>query len=88
MAGPEPVAVRELPITLGRLLKWLGVVRTGGEVKHLLATGGVRVNGLPEARRGRKLYAGDQVELPGGRVLRVEAADGVSRGSAPGPGPA
>lgn len=74
MAEPERVSVARLPITLGQLLKWLGAAATGGQVKHLLAAGGVRVNGAPETRRGRKLHAGDRVELPGGRVLELAAA--------------
>lgn len=68
--------MRVLPITLGQLLKWLGAVRTGGEAKRLLGTGAVRVNGAVETRRGRKLRAGDVVQLPDGRELQIEAASG------------
>lgn len=74
MAATETVRLERLPITLGQLLKLLGAARTGGQAKLLLATGQVRVNGQPETRRGRKLYAGDQVELPDGTRVRVEAA--------------
>ena len=38
----------------------------------LIGGGGVRVNGAPETRRGRKLRAGDQVAV-GDTVVRVEA---------------
>jgi ribosome-associated protein len=38
----------------------------------LIATGGVRVNGETETRRGRKLRAGDQVAV-GDAIVRVEA---------------
>jgi len=38
----------------------------------LIASGGVRVNGAAETRRGRKLRAGDQVAV-GDAVVRVEA---------------
>jgi ribosome-associated protein len=57
-------------IRLGELLKLAGVVGSGGEVKLLLASEEVRVNGEPESRRGRQLHAGDEV-LVGGEVLRV-----------------
>jgi ribosome-associated protein len=57
-------------IRLGELLKLAGVVGSGGEVKLLLASEEVRVNGEPESRRGRQLRAGDEV-LVGGEVLRV-----------------
>ena len=50
-------------IRLGQFLKLADVVGGGGEVKALLAEGNVRVNGEPEARRGRQLHPGDVVRL-------------------------
>jgi ribosome-associated protein len=52
-------------IRLGQLLKLAGVVESGGDVKALLARGGVHVNGGVELRRGRQLHRGDVVTLPG-----------------------
>ena len=66
------VPIRDEVIRLGQLLKLAGVVGGGGEGKALLAEGAVRVNGEPEARRGRQLRAGDVVEV-GGERLRVSA---------------
>lgn len=60
-------------ILLQSLLKLLGFVHVGGEVKSLLAEGGVEVNGEPEARRGRKLRDGDVVILPNGSKVRIVA---------------
>jgi ribosome-associated protein len=70
--------VREIPIRgevirLGQLLKLAGVAKGGGEAKALLAAGGARVNGEPEARRGRQLVPGDAIEA-GGEELRVVRA--------------
>src|SRR5262245_35910572 len=48
-------------IKLDQFLKLAGVVRSGGEAKHLIQGGGVKVNGEVEIRRGRKLRAGDVV---------------------------
>ncbi len=48
---------------LDQFLKWLGVVATGGEAKHLITSGHVVVNGFVETRRGRKLNEGDSVVL-------------------------
>jgi ribosome-associated protein len=59
-------------ITLDALLKASGLVSSGGAAKVLIAEGGVRVNGEAEARRGRKLRAGDEVAVDGHRV-RVRA---------------
>lgn len=55
---------------LDQFLKFHGLVGTGGEAKLLIQGGEVRVNGQIESRRGRKLLAGDQVEL-GGEMLTV-----------------
>jgi len=41
----------------------MGVVNSGGEAKHLIQNGAVRVNGEVETRRGRKLSSGDLVAL-------------------------
>ena len=57
--------VRGEYITLGQLLKMVGIVGTGGESKHYLAERSVLVNGEPEQRRGRKLRPGDRLEVSG-----------------------
>ena len=67
--------MREVPIRgdmirLGELLKLAGIVGTGGEAKHLLASTEVRVNGELENRRGRQLCSGDEV-LVGDEALRI-----------------
>ena len=64
------VPIRGDTIRLGQLLKLAGVVGAGGEIKAFLATADVRVNGEPEARRGRQLHAGDVVRAAG-EELRV-----------------
>lgn len=68
------VPIRGEMIRLGQLLKLAGVVDAGGEIKGLLAEGGVRVNGEPEGRRGRQLHAGDII-LVGGEGIRLAAPD-------------
>jgi ribosome-associated protein len=57
-------------ITLDALLKACGLASSGGAAKALIAGGGVRVNGAPEGRRGRKLRAGDAVSI-GERVVHL-----------------
>ena len=58
-------------ITLGQLLKAVDEITSGGEVKTYLATHTVVVNGIPDQRRGRKLVAGDVVELASGKAVRL-----------------
>lgn len=53
--------VDEEYITLGVLLKIVGIIDTGGMAKVFLANNDVFVNNEPENRRGRKLYRGDTI---------------------------
>lgn len=52
-------------IKLDQFLKLARIVQSGGEAKVLIRSGFVSVNGTQETRRGRKLYAGDEVEVEG-----------------------
>jgi ribosome-associated protein len=52
-------------IKLDQFLKLAGAVETGGQAKIMIQSGEVAVNGQAEERRGRKLIAGDQVEIAG-----------------------
>lgn len=53
-------------ITLGQVLKELGLIATGGQAKLFLAAndGEIFYNHQPENRRGKKLRAGDLLEIP------------------------
>ena len=46
---------------LDQFLKWKNLVSSGGEAKIFIKSGSVRVNGVIETRRGRKLKRGDKV---------------------------
>ena len=58
-------------IKLDALLKFAGLVETGGEAKLAIQNGEVTVNGEPCAMRGKKLHPGDRAELDG-QTLVVE----------------
>jgi ribosome-associated protein len=49
--------------TLGQALKAAGLVGSGGQAKVLIQAGEITVNGEVETRRGRRLRAGDVVEV-------------------------
>ncbi len=54
--------------TLGQALKAANLVGSGGEAKVLIQAGEITVNGEVETRRGRRLQAGDVVELEDERL--------------------
>ena len=58
-------------ITLGQLLKAVGIISSGGEAKHYLFDMVVMVNGLEEGRRGRKLRPGDLIVCKNADPIRL-----------------
>jgi len=52
-------------IALGQFLKLSDCIDSGGQAKAFLQENEVRINGEADNRRGRKLYAGDIVEVEG-----------------------
>ena len=70
MSTAREVPIREETIRLGQLLKLADLVDSGSDAKHVLAAGGVLVNGVAETRRGRQLSKGDVVTV-GGTAVRV-----------------
>lgn len=59
----EKIRIHTHHITLGQLLKHIGLVSSGGEVKFFLKNNTVLVNGEPDVRRGRKLYNQDIIQV-------------------------
>ena len=51
----------EKTMKLDQFLKWKNLVSSGGEAKIFIKSGSVKVNGVIETRRGRKLNKGDKV---------------------------
>ncbi len=59
------------PIRLDQFLKLVNIVGSGGEAKNLIVDGMVAVNGDVETRRGRKLQAGDLVQVGDAEPISV-----------------
>lgn len=59
-------------IELNQLLKLAGLCDSGGAGKQLVASGAVRVDGLPEQRKTAKIRAGQTVQL-GNVLIRLRA---------------
>jgi len=55
------VAITRQPVELFKILKFEGLVATGGEAKLVIAAGQVSVNGDVETRKRRKIVDGDIV---------------------------
>ena len=47
-------------IKLDQLLKFAGVVNEGADAKLLIQGGFVKVNGVTDTQRGKKMYPGDE----------------------------
>jgi ribosome-associated protein len=77
--SPAAVTIEGECIPLGSFLKWAHAAESGGEAKHAVQAGQVRVNGIVEVRRRHMLRPGDVVVLSDGRAFRVVRADGHGR---------
>ena len=62
---PDDLGMAEETIELDQFLKLAEVCQSGGQAKHLIQSGAVRVNGTIETRRGKKLRPGDSVSVDG-----------------------
>ncbi len=59
------VTLSKEPVELYKILKFEGIVSSGGRAKSVIAEGQVLVNGEIETRKRRKIVAGDIVEFEG-----------------------
>jgi ribosome-associated protein len=68
------VEINKEPVELYKILKFEGLVTTGGEAKLLIGDGQVSVNGEVETRKRRKIVDGDTIEF-GGEKIQVRLAE-------------
>lgn len=61
----EKITIHTENIQLDQLLKWAGIVESGGQVKLMLEDEIIKVNGNIETVRRRRLHEGDIVEIEG-----------------------
>lgn len=64
----EKIAINTEFIKLDQLLKWANLTGSGVEAKMFIQNGEVKVNGVVETRRGKKIYDGDIVEFAGEKI--------------------
>lgn len=68
----ETIKLREEYIKLGQALKAVGLCESGVEAKLVIQDGLVKVNGVTETQRGKKLYDGDEVSFEGETIKIVK----------------
>lgn len=59
----QPVSISTPYITLGQLLKYLGIIDNGSMAKYFLNDNEVFVNDCITVSRGKKLYPGDKINI-------------------------
>ena len=65
----EEIDLRDEFIKLGQAIKAAGLVESGVEAKIVIQDGEVKVNGVVETQRGKKLFGGEVVEYNGSSIL-------------------
>lgn len=65
----EEIVLRDEFIKLGQVIKAAGLVESGVEAKIVIQDGEVKVNGVVETQRGKKLFGGEVVEYNGSSIL-------------------
>ena len=64
------IDISKEPVELYKVLKFEGMVASGGEAKLVIAEGHVLVNGKVETRKRRKIVSGDIIAF-GQEVIRI-----------------
>jgi ribosome-associated protein len=63
------VKITREPVELYKILKFEGLVSSGGEAKMVIGDGQVSVNGEKETRKRRKIVSGDIIEFQGEQLI-------------------
>ena len=63
------VEISKEPVELYKILKFEGLVASGGEAKKVIAEGYVFVNGAVETQKRKKIVSGDIVEFGEEKLL-------------------
>ena len=63
------VEITREPVELYKILKFEGMVTSGGEAKQVIDDGQVIVNGEIETRKRKKIVSGDIIEFGTDKIL-------------------
>ena len=72
------VEIRSEPVELYKILKFEGLVTSGGQAKAVVAAGQVLVNGKVETQKRKKIVGGDTIEFDNEKIaIKLLAAGGI-----------
>lgn len=71
----EKVAIHTEYIQLDQLLKFQGMISTGGQIKPLVDNGKIFLNGKSCTEKRKKIYPGDVVDVDGFGSIMVVAEE-------------
>jgi ribosome-associated protein len=63
------VELKKEPVELYKILKFEGLVASGGEAKSVIAEGLVKINGEIEIRKRKQIVSGDIIEFGQEKLL-------------------
>jgi len=67
--GFRVVEISREPVELYKILKFEGVVDSGGQARAVVGAGQVSVNGAVELQKRKKIRSGDRIEFAGDRMF-------------------
>lgn len=59
----DTIIINKEPVELFKILKFEGIVGSGGEAKMVISEGLVKVNGEVETQKRKKIVSGDTIEF-------------------------
>lgn len=69
----QEIAIHTPVIQLDQLLKWEGIIDTGGQIRPMLEEGIISINGEITTKRRKKIIPGDVVKIEGVGIWKVIA---------------
>ncbi|GBG56735.1 RNA-binding protein [Sporomusaceae bacterium FL31] len=67
----EKISINTPQINLDQLLKWAGIVESGGQVKLMIDEGLIQLNNVLVTERRKKVHPGDVVNIEGLGIWQV-----------------
>ncbi len=71
----EKMIIHTEMIQLDQLLKFHGLIETGGQVKFFLEEHPVSINGIPCHEKRKKIHVGDELQIEGVGSFIVELGE-------------